>query len=141
MAPQRATFERQAGIFGEIMASRTATSEYLSLLPRFKTGSRPGGNGPSNGHLRALGRAEDGYLVWALQKFSGYIAADEVYEGGRSRGHGPFCVLSVVDNHSFNRLFYEVLDHSPSQADVIAFPKAMAAQRAGPSAFNASKAT
>ena len=31
---------------------------------------------------------------------------------------GPFCVLSIVDNHTFRRLIYEVLDHAPTQADV-----------------------
>jgi hypothetical protein len=49
-----------------------------------------------------------------LQDFSGYIAADELYDG-------PFCVLSIVDNHRFRRLIYEVLDHNPTQADIRAF--------------------
>jgi len=49
-----------------------------------------------------------------LQDFSGYIAADELYDG-------PFCVLSIVDNHSFHRLIYEVLDHDPSQEDIRRF--------------------
>ena len=36
---------------------------------------------------------------------------------------GPFCVLSAVDNRSFRRLAYEVLDagHDPTQKDVRAF--------------------
>jgi len=51
------------------------------------------------------------YLDWALADFSGYIAADELYDG-------PFCVLSLVDNRTYKRLFYRVLDHSPSQADI-----------------------
>ena len=76
-------------------------------MPRSRTGSR-------RGEKRALERVEDGYLDWALRGFCGYIAADEVYDG-------PFCILSVVDNRSFNRLFYEVLEHTPCQADVIAF--------------------
>jgi len=54
------------------------------------------------------------YLDWALADFSGYIAADELYDG-------PFCVLSIVDNHTFKRILYQVLDHDPSQADVTAF--------------------
>jgi hypothetical protein len=54
------------------------------------------------------------YLDWALADFSGYLAADELYDG-------PFCVLSIVDNRSFKRLWYQVLDHDPSQADVAAF--------------------
>lgn len=36
---------------------------------------------------------------------------------------GPFCVLSIVDNHTFKRVFYQVLerDQAPSQAIVAAF--------------------
>ena len=30
-------------------------------------------------------------------------------------------MLSIVDNHTFKRLFYQVLDHDPTQDDVIAF--------------------
>jgi hypothetical protein len=55
-----------------------------------------------------------GYLDEALAGFSGYIAADELYDG-------PFCVLSIVDNRAFKRLVYEVLDHDPSQEDILAF--------------------
>ena len=54
------------------------------------------------------------YLDWALSDFSGYIAADELYDG-------PFCVLSIVDNRTFKRLFYHVLDRDPTQVDVEAF--------------------
>lgn len=46
--------------------------------------------------------------------FSWYIAADEVYDG-------PFCVLSIVDNHTFKRILYEVLDHDPTHEDIRAF--------------------
>jgi len=49
-----------------------------------------------------------------LATFSGYLAADEVYDG-------PFRVLAVVDNHTFQRLAYRVLDHDPSQRDVREF--------------------
>ena len=49
-----------------------------------------------------------------LSDFSGYIAADELYDG-------PFCVLSIVDNHNFQRLVYEVLDHDPTHEDIIRF--------------------
>lgn len=49
-----------------------------------------------------------------LADFSGYIAADELYDG-------PFCVLSIVDNHTFRRITYEVLDHDPTQADIERF--------------------
>lgn len=51
------------------------------------------------------------YLDEALGGFSGYVAADELYDG-------PFCVLSVVDNRSFRRLVYEVLDRKPTKGDV-----------------------
>jgi Transposase len=54
------------------------------------------------------------YLDWGLADFSGYIAADELYDG-------PFCVLSIVDNRTFKRLLYQVLDHDPDHADIRAF--------------------
>jgi hypothetical protein len=54
------------------------------------------------------------YLDWGLADFSGYIAADELYDG-------PFCVLSIVDNHTFKRLLYQVLDHDPDHQDITAF--------------------
>jgi len=54
------------------------------------------------------------YLDWGLADFSGYIAADELYDG-------PFCVLSIVDNRTFKRLLYQVLDHDPDHRDVTAF--------------------
>jgi len=54
------------------------------------------------------------YLDWGLADFSGYIAADELYDG-------PFCVLSIVDNRTFKRLLYQVLDHDPDHKDIIAF--------------------
>jgi hypothetical protein len=54
------------------------------------------------------------YLDWGLADFSGYIAADELYDG-------PFCVLSIVDNRTFKRLLYQVLDHDPDHVDIIAF--------------------
>lgn len=34
---------------------------------------------------------------------------------------GPYCVLSIVDNHNFQRLLYEVLDHDPTEADISRF--------------------
>jgi hypothetical protein len=49
-----------------------------------------------------------------LAEFSGYLAADELYDG-------PFCVLSIVDNRTFRRLIYEVLDHDPTHADIERF--------------------
>jgi hypothetical protein len=54
------------------------------------------------------------YLDWSLADFSGYVAADELYDG-------PFCVLSIVDNRTFKRLLYRVLDHDPDHRDIVAF--------------------
>jgi hypothetical protein len=45
------------------------------------------------------------FLDWALADFSGYVAADELYDG-------PFCVLSAVDNRRYKRILYAVLDHA-----------------------------
>jgi hypothetical protein len=42
------------------------------------------------------------FLDWALADFSGYVAADELYDG-------PFCVLSAVDNRCYKRILYDVL--------------------------------
>jgi hypothetical protein len=79
----------------------------LSPSPPSRTGWRPGGK-------RATERLARDYLDWALADFSGYLAADELYDG-------PFCVLSIVDTYSFKRLAYQVLDHEATQADVLAF--------------------
>jgi hypothetical protein len=54
------------------------------------------------------------FLDWALASFSGYVAADELYEG-------PYCVLSAVDNRRYKRMLYAVLDHDPHHADITAF--------------------
>ncbi len=54
------------------------------------------------------------YLDWAPDGFSGYIAADELYDA-------LFCVRSIVDNGAFKRLCYEVLDHDPTHRDVRKF--------------------
>ncbi len=79
----------------------------LCHTPRFKTGWSPG-------EKKAEQRIRGDYLDAALDNFSGYIAADELYDG-------PFCVLSIVDNHTFRRLLYEVLDHDPDHADIKRF--------------------
>ena len=63
---------------------------------------------------KAQRRIPTDYLDWALSDFSGYIAADELYDG-------PFCVLSIVDNRTFKRLSYHVLDRDPTQVDIEAF--------------------
>jgi hypothetical protein len=33
---------------------------------------------------------------------------------------GPFCILSIVDNRTFKRLTYQVLDHDPTHTDIVA---------------------
>jgi len=63
---------------------------------------------------KAEQRIATDYLDGVLADFSGYIAADELYDG-------PFCVLSIVDNHTFKRLIYEVLDHNPTHEDMTQF--------------------
>jgi hypothetical protein len=63
---------------------------------------------------KAAARITRDYLAWALADFSGYIAADELYDG-------PFCVLSIVDNRRGKRLVYEVLDHNPTHEDIRGF--------------------
>ena len=55
-----------------------------------------------------------GYLDDILSDFSGYIAADELYDG-------PFGVLFIVDNRNFKRLIYEILDHNPTHEDIRRF--------------------
>jgi hypothetical protein len=83
------------------------TIAYSFLSPRFRTGSRPG-------EKKAEPRIVGDYLDWALQNFSGYVAADELYDG-------PYCVLSLVDNRTFQRIAYEVLEQNPTQAEITAF--------------------
>ena len=66
------------------------------------------------GGKKAARRIDTDYLDWALSDFSGFIAADELYDG-------PFCILSIVDNRTFKRLTYQVLDHDPTHTDIEAF--------------------
>jgi len=54
------------------------------------------------------------YLDEALADFSGYLAIDEVYDG-------PFGVLSVVDSRRYRRRAFRVLDHDPTQQDILGF--------------------
>src|ERR1700752_3731317 len=81
-----------------------ASTACLSLTPRSRTGSRPGGKKAARG-------IDTDYLDWALADFSGFIAADELYDA-------PFCILSIVDNRSFKRLTYQVLTHDPTHKDI-----------------------
>jgi hypothetical protein len=75
-------------------------------MPRSRTGSRPGGK-------KAARRIDTEQLEWALSDFSGFIAVDELHDG-------PFCILSIVDNRTFKRLSYQVLDHDPTHTDITA---------------------
>jgi hypothetical protein len=64
-----------------------------------------------------VAQVEAEYLDDALADFSGYVAIDELYDG-------PFCVLSIVDNHTYRRLMFRVLDHAPRAVDINRFLKA-----------------
>jgi Transposase len=79
----------------------------LFLGPPFRIGSRPQGK-------KSRAAVDTDYLERALAHFSGYLAADELYDG-------PFCVLSLVDNRAFNRLSFRVLEHDPTQNDIRRF--------------------
>jgi hypothetical protein len=81
-----------------------ATTACSFPSPRSRTGSRPGGK-------KAKRQGQTEHLDWALSDFSGYIAADELYDG-------PFCILSIVDNRTFKRLAYQVLKRAPTAKDI-----------------------
>lgn len=49
-----------------------------------------------------------------MSDLSGFIAADELYDG-------PFCILSIVDNRTFKRLAYQALSRAPTAKDVETF--------------------
>ena len=79
----------------------------LCPSPRSRTGWR-------RREKKGEARIDGEYLDQALAAFSGYLAADEVYDG-------PFCVLALVDNRTFKRLAYRVLEHDPTQEDIHEF--------------------
>ena len=54
------------------------------------------------------------FLDWALADFSGYVAADALYDG-------PCCILSAVDNRHYKRILSDVLDHDPDHDDIRTF--------------------
>src|SRR5256712_12720457 len=83
------------------------TTVCLSPLPRSRIGLRLG-------EKKAQTRMDTDFLDWALADFSGYVAADELYDG-------PFCILSAVDNRCYKRILYDVLDHDPDHDDIRAF--------------------
>src|SRR5262244_3452249 len=84
-----------------------ATIASLCPLRPFRTGSRLGGK-------KAQARMDSDFLDWALADFSGYVAADELYDG-------PFCMLSAVDNRCYKRILSDVLDHDPTHEDIRVF--------------------
>src|SRR5713226_10520227 len=84
-----------------------AITACLCPLPLFRTGQRLG-------EKKAQGQMDGAFLDWALATFSGYVAADELYEG-------PYCVLSAVDNRPYKRMLYAVLDHDPNHDDITVF--------------------
>src|SRR5256712_2050420 len=92
---------------GPRVGTSGATTVSLSLLPRSRTGSRLG-------EKKAQSRMDTEFLDCALADFSGYVAADELYDG-------PFCVLSAVDNRCYKRILSDVLDHDPTHDDIRAF--------------------
>src|SRR5215510_2163635 len=92
---------------GRRVGTSGATTASLCPLRRSRIGSRLG-------EKKAQARMDGDFLNWALAKFSGYVAADELYDG-------PFCILSAVDNRCYKRILYEVLDHDPTHADIRAF--------------------
>ena len=83
------------------------TTGFSSPSPPFRTGSKRRGE-------KAEQHGETEHLDWALADFSGYLAADELYDG-------PFCVLSAVDSPNHRRLLFEVLDHTPDHSDIRRF--------------------
>src|SRR2546427_3927283 len=91
---------QRVGTYGE-------PTGFLGPLRPFRTGSRRGGK-------KAQARMDTDFLDWALADFSGYVAADELYDG-------PFCILSAVDNRRYKRLLYDVVDHDPTHDDIRAF--------------------
>ena len=84
-----------------------AITACLSPVPPCRTGQKLG-------EKKAQGQRDGAFLDWALQAFSGYVAADELSEG-------PSCVLSAVDNRQDKRMLYAVRDPDPSHDDIPAF--------------------
>ena len=91
----------------EICLHGSVIIECLCPGLQFKTGLKRRGK-------KAEATIKTEYIEEALLDFSGYIAADELYDG-------PFCVLFIVDNHKFKRLYYAVLNHNPTNEDITRF--------------------
>jgi hypothetical protein len=66
------------------------------------------------GGKKAQTRMDTDVLDWALADFSGYVAADALYDG-------PFCMLSAVDNRGDKRILSDVSDHAPTHEDIRGF--------------------
>ena len=96
-----------ACLTGRPLGTSGAIIAFSSPTPPSRTGWR-------RREKKAEPQVEAAYLDWALSDFSGYLAADELYDG-------PFCVLSAVDARRQRRLLYEVLDHDPTQVDILCF--------------------
>ena len=84
----------------------------MFLSGRYRTGSR-------EREKKGEERLRSEYPDWSLGDFSGYLAADEIYDG-------PFCVLTLVDSRRQRRLAYDVLDHDTEKDDVRRFFKRVA---------------
>jgi hypothetical protein len=95
------------GTFGATTVSSFPT-------PPFKTGWRPLGKKKRESLWTT-------YLNEALATFSGYLTIDELYDG-------PFCVVSIVDNRTYKRLVFRVLDHKPTSKDMRGFLSEFKAQ-------------
>ncbi|MGE5293317.1 MAG: transposase [Solirubrobacterales bacterium] len=87
-------------------------SDVTGVVPR----DRPGAHRLATARKKAARRIKTEHLDWALKDFSGYIAADELYDG-------PFCILSIVDNRTFKRITYQVLSRDPKRDDIMAFSR------------------
>jgi hypothetical protein len=70
--------------------------------------------GQKLGEKKAQGQRDGAFLDWALQAFSGDVAADALSEG-------PSCVRSAVAHRQDKRRLYTVRDHDPSHDDMQAF--------------------
>ena len=101
----------------DALSVRTLPGRQLEPLVRSPR-LRPLGHDPELGRggrgKKAQRRIDREHLDWVLADFSGYIAADELYDG-------PFCILSLVDNRTFKRIAYQVLNRDPTQDDITAF--------------------
>jgi len=57
--------------------------------------------------------AED-YQPYVLERFSGYLTMDEIYDG-------PFCILYATDPKQGRRITHQILEHNPLESDVNQF--------------------